>query len=94
MLGCHINWKCECGREYQGGNDREAIKGLEQSIAELEQELEKERQICWDIMGERDKYAEALEYVKRDCEARAVDGVVPLGDGCWRGVLAALQEGE
>lgn len=32
MFGCNVIWKCDCGREWQGGNDRAAIRGLEEHI--------------------------------------------------------------
>lgn len=34
---------------------------------------------------------EALKTVYDDCKIRAVDGVVPLGNGCWTKICKALE---
>ena len=72
---------------------------LDRKLAELEAELEKEsfyarkqKTMRYERDAQLAALREALDYVYRDCKVRAVDGVVPLGIGCWDKVRKALQE--
>jgi hypothetical protein len=64
------------------------FRGTANRVADHIATLEAENALLTARVGELEA---ALKYVYDDCKIRAVDGVVPIGNGCWTKLCKTLE---